>query len=69
MRFTYRQPAGPGTVFDRGAFDASIGKDITVNDVDGTPKRGKLIAAEVVEDGAAVLLTIEADADLPTERI
>lgn len=67
MQFTFRHRDPNGAVFARTAFDGQIGKEITVNDVDGTPKRGKLVAAEVIENGTWVLLTIEADVQITAE--
>lgn len=53
-RIVLRFGADEGEIYAEGAFDSNIGKTIPVQ---GTP--GVIKAAEVVEDGKAVLLTIE----------
>lgn len=55
----------PGSVFAPGAFDRSVGKTIPVNLPAGGSVPGKLVAAEVVDGGRAVLMTLEVDGDIP----
>lgn len=60
---TFRQPASPHEVFAPDALDWSIGKQIPIS----TPTAqgaGILLKAEVIEDGAAMLLTVVVPEDV-----
>lgn len=60
-RVQTRMAAGAAAVYAPGAFDASVGRTVPVT-VATVPLRrldATLVAAEVVEDGAAALLTFE----------
>ena len=61
MRFQVRQPAGDGTRFAPTAWDGQVGKVVPFR-VGDREDQVKLVAASVVEDGAAVLLTFETSA-------
>jgi hypothetical protein len=61
VRYTFRLPAGPHTRFAPDAWASAIGQSVATPD--GIP--GQVVAAEIVEDGAAVKFTVEAD--LPGE--
>lgn len=56
----FRQDAGPDERFAPGAFAGSVGKSVPlrIEDYD-RPVWGVLVAAEVVEDGRSVQLTVE----------
>lgn len=53
-----RIPAAEGTAFGPGAFDAYIGKAITVP-AGNRSAEGILRVAEIAEDGSEVTLTVE----------
>jgi hypothetical protein len=58
-------PAHVGERFEDGVFAASVGKELTVHDNRGPGEpvahRGRLLSAEVLEDGLSVRLRIEVD--------
>ena len=58
-RVTFTQPAEPGTQFAPDAFGSQIGRNVPVNieghEIDG----GKILAAQVADDGKSVDLTVE----------
>jgi hypothetical protein len=60
MQLQIRYPAGPHQRFAPTAFDRGIGQTIQLEPGLGA---GRLVAAEVIEDGAEALLTIEVDGD------
>ena len=64
-RFTMRVPAGTGNVLAPGALDQQVGGTISIRHGDGTIE-GVVIAAEIVKDGTAALVTVEVpDGTLP----
>lgn len=60
MRITMRQGAPDGGVFAPTAFDSQIGKDVPVR-VEGRTLPGRLVDADVADDGRDVLLTFDVD--------
>jgi hypothetical protein len=62
MRMTLRQQAEPGCRFADGALAALVGGDVPVN-LGSCRKRGIVIEARAVEDGAAMELTVEVPED------
>lgn len=59
-RVTVRQPAPDGDRFAPGAFDRAIGTEFTMTGLGGrTEGTGRLVEAEVVADGSAVVLTLD----------
>lgn len=56
---TVWQRAPEGTHYAPGCFDSSIGKHVPFKVNGARVADCKLLAAEVVDDGAAVLLTLE----------
>lgn len=72
MRIQFRY-AAPGAIFTRSAAQAMIGQRPAVNQraFEGGPivadyGSGTIVAVEVIEDGAAVFITLDADLpDLP----
>lgn len=66
MRFTFIYHAPVGDVFAQDAFDKQLGTDVTFRAHSGRPSySGELVAAEVIEDGRAAMVTL----DLPDEAI
>lgn len=53
-----RIPADPGMKFARSAFDGSVGKQTALLGI-GLGATAKITGAEVVDGGAAVLVTLE----------
>jgi hypothetical protein len=66
MKMSYEQPAPDGATFAADAFDGQIGKEVPVNVPGGGRKTGRVLAAQVAEDGRSVELTLEVDVQLPT---
>lgn len=58
MVITFKQQAPYDTVFQKDAFDKSIGRKITVN-LRGEQKQGILVKAKVSSDGTFVHLSVE----------
>lgn len=63
---SFKQPAPAGEIFTADAFDSQIGKQLPVNIEGSEPKTGRLIAAQVADDGQSVELTIDVDLQVPT---
>lgn len=63
MRLTFKIPANQHDRFDEQAFVGSIGTDVVVKDFGDA----KILDAVVIEDGKAVLITIDTY-DRPTRR-
>lgn len=63
---SFRQPAPAGATFAADAFDGQIGKEVPVNIPGETPKTGRVVAAQVADDGESVELTIDVDVQLPS---
>lgn len=57
-------PPNENDIFNEGCFDSNIGKEIRIQGMVGL-----LIAAEVIEDGKAVLLTFDLKGVTPMEII
>jgi hypothetical protein len=66
MIFTITEQAEPHTVFAATAFDSQIGKTIPIKFGAGQAD-GKLVAAEVAEDGGSVTLTVEVETPPPLD--
>lgn len=62
----FNQPAPDGTTFPADAFDGQIGKEVPVNTVGHEPKMGRILAAQVADDGRSVELTLDVDVQLPS---
>jgi hypothetical protein len=59
VRFQFVQRAEQHERFAPGCFDSQIGKFVPVN-VEGAPHgRGRLVAAEIADDGQSVELTVD----------
>lgn len=58
VRFTFIQPAPGGALYEPGAYDHSVGREIAFN-APGYMSPGRLVGADVLEGGHAVKLTIE----------
>lgn len=65
--FKMRVGAGPGNTFSPTAFDRQVGEAVTVQAATGDME-GTILAAEVVEDGAAVEVTVEVPDGTLTEQ-
>lgn len=66
---SYEQPAPDGSRFAHDAFEGQIGKEIPVNVEGSSPKRGRLVAATVADDGTSAELQLEVDdLELPAYR-
>lgn len=63
---SYKQPAPVGATFAADAFDGQVGKEVPVNIPGEGPKTGRVLAAQVAEDGRSVELTLEIDVQMPT---
>jgi hypothetical protein len=70
-KFTFRMSAGPHTRFTDDAARSLIGQRPRLNarESEGGPEladfgQGTVVAAEVVDDGAAMMVTVESD-DVP----
>ncbi|OQQ16130.1 hypothetical protein B0675_02260 [Streptomyces sp. M41(2017)] len=63
---SYEQPAPEGDRFEQGAFDRQVGQDIPVRVEGRDSTTGRLLKAEVADDGRSVELTLDVDIDLPT---
>lgn len=69
VRVTVRQPAPDGDRFAPGAFERAVGTEFTMTGLGGaTEGTGTLVAAEVVADGAAVVLTLDVPAPPAVHR-
>lgn len=55
MTFQFRIPAQANHTFAKKAFDQSVGKQVLINNIE----EGIITAVEVVDDGKAVLITVE----------
>jgi hypothetical protein len=64
VRFRFRQPAPPGTIFAPTAFDDSVGAPLVLVGL-GQDVTGRLIGAVVVEAGTEVELEVELDTEAP----
>jgi hypothetical protein len=65
IRITFNYGA-PNTIYAPGCMDGSIGKTIPIRDADGALiAEGTLVAAEAVNDGAALALTLGVPDDSP----
>lgn len=63
-RIQVEQPASDGSTFAPDAFASQIGKTVRLN-IEGAPaSECKVVAAEVAEDGASVVLTLEVPDDV-----
>ncbi len=61
MKVTLRLPAdAPNVSYAPGAFDGWLGRHIPIYGTGLPSSTGEVVSAEVVEDGATVLLTLEA---------
>lgn len=64
MRFQLRQPAGDHKRFAATAFDSQIGESTKIIVNKQPVSTAQLVAAEVIEDGRAALLTYESDSEV-----
>ncbi len=68
-RFSFRLPAGePGcpAVYTPAAARSLINQPFLVNQGAREPRGGRIVAAEVIEEGAAVMVTVEVPAGMLT---
>lgn len=68
MKYQYYQSAEANSIFAKDAFENSIGKPFKLNLAD-ISEEATLVAAEVIDDGKAVLMTIELKDDRIKEII
>jgi hypothetical protein len=68
MRIALRQAAGPGNLFAGSALAGLIGSEVPV-DVGSHRKAARVVEALAIEDGAAMLLTVEVPDDDDIARL
>jgi len=60
-KISFRITADAGSKYAPEAFNAVIGKTITIQLPDGEATAGVLVAADVIEEGSGVMFTLDCD--------